>query len=60
MPSQILYDELKKKYDKQTVILKEIRDKVKEMLKEQNETIRNEIIMILACIDAKNESLINI
>ena len=60
MPSQILYDELKKKYDKQTVILKKIRDKVKEMLKEQNETIRNEILMILACIDAKNESLINI
>tara|TARA_Y100000992_G_scaffold294538_1_gene254405 strand:+ start:324 stop:506 length:183 start_codon:yes stop_codon:yes gene_type:complete len=60
MPSQILYDELKKKYDKQTVILKEIRDKIKEMSKEQNETIRNEILMILACIDAKNESLINI
>lgn len=60
MPSQILYDELKKKYDKQTVILKEIRDKIKEMSKEQNETIRNEILMILACIDVKNESLINI
>lgn len=47
MPSQILYDELKKKYDKQTVLLKEIRDKIKEMSKEQNETIRNEILMIL-------------
>tara|TARA_B100001248_G_C27048786_1_gene304281 strand:+ start:60 stop:233 length:174 start_codon:yes stop_codon:yes gene_type:complete len=51
MPSQILYDELKKKYDKQTVLLKEIRDKIKEMSKEQNETIRNEILMILSCID---------
>ena len=51
MPSQILYDELKKKYDKQTVVLKQIRDKIKEMSKEQNETIRNEILMILSCID---------
>ena len=51
MPSQILYDELKKKYDKQTVVLKQIRDKIQEMKKEENETIQNEILMILSCID---------
>ena len=51
MPSQILYDELKKKYDKQTVLLKQIRDKIQEMKKEENKILRNEILMILSCID---------